>query len=189
MLASSSGVSSERAAFMQLVRAEIERVNKQLGKRGSVSMVFQKGSLLVRLQSPRHDPTLTLPPALCGRHPDPTLTLTPRGAAGQVERPAELEEVVGQKRLADRVTGILSRIEEELDHVDARIGAAMHVLDADNDGLARALHPNLPCPRSLRRAALGTLAARPLGPLGRRDLIEKAHVPANPKSYPTLARR
>ncbi|KAK9846594.1 hypothetical protein WJX81_007347 [Elliptochloris bilobata] len=98
VLASSSGVSSERAAFMQLVRAEIERLNQQLGKRGSVSMVFQKGSLLV-------------------------------------ERPAELEEVVGQKRLADRVTGILSRIEEELDHVDSRIGEAMHVLDADNDGL------------------------------------------------------
>lgn len=55
--------------------------------------------------------------------------------APQVERPAELEEVVGQKRLAERVTGILSRIEEELDHVDTRIGESMHVLDADNDGL------------------------------------------------------
>ena len=42
---------------------------------------------------------------------------------------------MGQKRLADRVTGILSRIEEELDHVDTRIGESMHVLDADNDGL------------------------------------------------------
>jgi len=49
--------------------------------------------------------------------------------------------VVGQKRLADRVTGILARIEEELDHVDSRIGAAMHVLDADNDGLARTSPP------------------------------------------------
>ena len=48
VLASSSGVSSERAAFMELVRAEIERLNRQLGKRGSVSMVFQKGSVLVR---------------------------------------------------------------------------------------------------------------------------------------------
>ena len=41
-------MSSERAAFMELVKAEIGRLNQQLGKRGSVSMVFQKGSLLVR---------------------------------------------------------------------------------------------------------------------------------------------
>lgn len=61
-----------------------------------------------------------------------------------MERPAELEEVVGQKRLADRVTGILARIEEELDHVDSRIGEAMHVLDADNDGLVRPLPAALP---------------------------------------------
>lgn len=61
--------------------------------------------------------------------------------AAQVERPAELEEVVGQKRLADRVTGILSRIEEELDHVDTRIGESMHVLDADNDGLVPPARP------------------------------------------------
>ncbi len=33
---------------MELVKAEIGRLNQQLGKRGSVSMVFQKGSLLVR---------------------------------------------------------------------------------------------------------------------------------------------
>ena len=48
VLASSSGVSSERAAFMELVREEINRLNRELGKRGSVSMVFQKGSVLVR---------------------------------------------------------------------------------------------------------------------------------------------
>ena len=53
---------------------------------------------------------------------------------------------MGQKRLADRVTGILSRIEEELDHVDTRIGEAMHVLDADNDGLVPPAHALLAGP-------------------------------------------
>jgi len=59
VLASSSGVSSERAAFMQLVRAEIERVNKQLGKRGSVSMVYHRGAWLVGGGAPPPPP----PPA------------------------------------------------------------------------------------------------------------------------------
>lgn len=53
----------------------------------------------------------------------------------QTDRPKELEELVGQQRLADKVTGILQRIERELDTVDSRIGEAMHVLDVDNDGL------------------------------------------------------
>lgn len=53
----------------------------------------------------------------------------------QTDRPKELEELVGQQRLADKVTGILQRIEWELDTVDSRIGEAMHVLDVDNDGL------------------------------------------------------
>ena len=56
-------------------------------------------------------------------------------ACVQTDRPKELEELVGQQRLADKVTGILQRIERELDTVDSRIGEAMHVLDVDNDGL------------------------------------------------------
>lgn len=39
------------------------------------------------------------------------------------------------KRLSDKVSGILQRIEEELDVVDAKIGESMHILDLDNDGL------------------------------------------------------
>lgn len=53
----------------------------------------------------------------------------------QVEKPAEVKEVIGQKRLADKVTGILERIEKELDTVDNKIGEAMHILDTDNDGM------------------------------------------------------
>ena len=55
----------------------------------------------------------------------------------QVEQPAEVKEVIGQKRLADKVTGILERIEKELDTVDSKIGEAMHILDTDNDGMVR----------------------------------------------------
>jgi hypothetical protein len=59
----------------------------------------------------------------------------PRGC--QVERPGELQEVVGAQRLSDNVSSILERLEGELDKVDSRIGESMHVLDLDNDGLVR----------------------------------------------------
>lgn len=68
----------------------------------------------------------------------------------QTQQPKELEEVVGRQRLADKVTGILHRIERDLDSVDSKIGEAMHVLDVDNDGLVRASFciwlPTLLCP-------------------------------------------
>ena len=57
----------------------------------------------------------------------------------QVERPGELQEVVGAKRLSDNVSSILERLEGELDKVDTRIGESMHVLDLDNDGLVRSV--------------------------------------------------
>ena len=52
-----------------------------------------------------------------------------------MERPEGLQEVVGQARLASKVTSILERIEAELDSVDSKIGERMHILDLDNDGL------------------------------------------------------
>lgn len=61
----------------------------------------------------------------------------------QVERPGELTEVVGAKRLSDNVSNILARLEGELDEVDSRIGESMHVLDLDNDGLVSTLSPHL----------------------------------------------
>lgn len=59
----------------------------------------------------------------------------------QIDRAAAVMEVAGQKRLEDKVTGILHRIEKELDEADTRIGDAMHVLDIDNDGLVMTLNP------------------------------------------------
>ena len=73
----------------------------------------------------------------------------------QVERPEQLKEIVPQKRLADKVSGILSRIEAELDAVDEKIGERMHILDLDNDGLVRhCLNFSLTC---------STFAANPTG--------------------------
>ena len=45
MLASSSGVSSERSAFMNLVRNEIDRLNDEIGARGSLTLMFQRGNI------------------------------------------------------------------------------------------------------------------------------------------------
>jgi hypothetical protein len=62
----------------------------------------------------------------------------------QVERPEALQEVLPQKQLADHVTDILHRIEQELDDADAKIGESMHMLDLDNDGLVRGAAKGLP---------------------------------------------
>ena len=63
----------------------------------------------------------------------------------QVEKPAEVQEIIGQKRLRDKVSGILERIEKELDSVESKIGESMHVLDTDNDGMVSAKLCNLHC--------------------------------------------
>ncbi len=41
----------------------------------------------------------------------------------------------GQKRLEERVTGILKRLKTELDDADQKIDSKLHVLDIDNDGV------------------------------------------------------
>ena len=46
-----------------------------------------------------------------------------------------LEEALGQQRLEERVTGILKRVEKELDEADQKIGDKLRVLDMDNDGV------------------------------------------------------
>lgn len=51
VLASSSGVTSERQAFMELVKNEIERLNTQLNSKGSLSMVFRAGGVSVSSQT------------------------------------------------------------------------------------------------------------------------------------------
>ena len=52
VLASGSGVSTEREAFMDLVKTEIERLNKEVSNRGSVSMVFHSGGVHVSAPVP-----------------------------------------------------------------------------------------------------------------------------------------
>lgn len=47
VLASSSGVSTERAAFMDLVGKEIQRLNEGLKARGATSLVFHSGNVKV----------------------------------------------------------------------------------------------------------------------------------------------
>lgn len=98
VLASSSGVTAERQAFMDLVKHEIERINSHTPNKGSLSMVFRAGGVTVN-------------------------------------KPEKLVEVIGQQRLADKVSSILDRIEMELDEADSNIGQSMHMLDLDGDGL------------------------------------------------------
>ena len=52
VLASSSGVTAERQAFMDLVKHEIDRINKQAAGKGSLSMVFKSGGITVGAHSP-----------------------------------------------------------------------------------------------------------------------------------------
>ena len=52
-----------------------------------------------------------------------------------------MEEVLGQRRLEDKVTSILKRVEKELDFVDEKIGSKFRLLDIDNDGVVR-IHCN-----------------------------------------------
>lgn len=81
---------------MDLVENEIERLQSQLGSKGT-QMVFTRGQLAVDRN--------------------------------------RLEEALGQIRLENKVTGILKRVERELDDVDAKIGSKLRLLDTDNDGV------------------------------------------------------
>ena len=52
VLASGSGVSTERETFMDLVKTEITRLNGEVANRGSMSMVFHSGGVHVSAQIP-----------------------------------------------------------------------------------------------------------------------------------------
>lgn len=54
-------------------------------------------------------------------------------------RAAVLEGLVGETRLADKVAGILTRVERELDAAEGKIGDKLRFLDLDNDGVVRCL--------------------------------------------------
>ncbi|KAL4859684.1 Mitochondrial proton/calcium exchanger protein [Chlorella vulgaris] len=53
----------------------------------------------------------------------------------EAKRQAQLEHLVGAKRLEDRVAGILQRVERELDDAETKIGDKLRVLDLDCDGV------------------------------------------------------
>ncbi|PRW58330.1 LETM1 and EF-hand domain-containing mitochondrial [Chlorella sorokiniana] len=53
----------------------------------------------------------------------------------EAKRQAQLEHLVGAKRLEDRVAGILARVERELDDAETKIGDKLKVLDTDRDGV------------------------------------------------------
>ena len=69
--------------------------------------------------------------------PRGTLLLLPPARPRQVDRAtaAAAGAAVAQNRLADKVAGILSRVERELDDADSKIGDSLRVLDMDNDGI------------------------------------------------------
>ena len=61
VLASGSGVSTERETFMDLVKTEITRLNSEVSNRGSMSMTFHHGGVHVSLISgPESDSNLIL---------------------------------------------------------------------------------------------------------------------------------
>ena len=132
VLASTSGVSAERADFMGLVRVEIDRLNDELAasRGGASKLVFSSGGARTLRSASARDP---------------------------------LKKALGAERLADRVPAILTRIERELDAVDARIGEKMHVLDTDDDGMIT---------EAELRAALGFLRDQ-LGDGELRSLLER----------------
>lgn len=82
-----------------------------------------------------------------------------------MERPGELQEAVGHERLSSNVSGILARLEGELDHVDSKIGESMHVLDLDNDGLVPSTPPFFPIAPALRPSSLSLHSCAPSAPV------------------------
>ncbi|KAI8468150.1 MAG: LETM1-domain-containing protein [Monoraphidium minutum] len=104
VLASGSGVATERAAFMQLVKREVHRLQDTLGPQVQAQMLFTGGGL--QAVRPEDEP-----------------------------EPESMPEMKAPLALEERVGGILTRIEKELDDAERAIGERLHVIDLDNDGL------------------------------------------------------
>ncbi|GAX86168.1 hypothetical protein CEUSTIGMA_g13581.t1 [Chlamydomonas eustigma] len=118
-LATGSGVAKERVTFMELLKNETDRLNEDLFKKPTGTLVFSNKGMEVS-KTPE------------GEEEEPL-----RGAGGtSVSRGAETEEDESMpKRLSDRVSRMLIDIEKELDKVELSIGSRMHVLDTNRDGI------------------------------------------------------
>lgn len=115
-LAASGGVAKERTLFMELVKTETERLNRDLAKSAKPAggtLVFSNRGM--ELGSSEQEGAGA------------------RGGAGEHED--EAAHAGAPKQLADRVSRMLSSIEKELDTVELSIGKSMHILDTDNDGI------------------------------------------------------
>ena len=52
-----------------------------------------------------------------------------------VRPPSESKDAQVTQQVADYVSNILIRIEEDIDNADTKIGEKLHLLDKDNDGM------------------------------------------------------
>ncbi|GLC36768.1 hypothetical protein PLESTB_000785100 [Pleodorina starrii] len=120
-LASSSAVARERQVFMDLVRNEMDRLQKTyVEKSGATSsMAFSSAGLQVAAGTDG---------GAAGAEP---------GAAGgaAAAHGAPAAGAGASKRLGARVTKLLHSIEQELDKVESSIGDRLKLLDTDRDGL------------------------------------------------------
>jgi len=151
VLASSSGVAREREQFMELVRRELDRLAESVP--GSPSLMFTGGALQsVRpedhVDEEEEDEEAEEAEEAAAAEAE-AAAATQGGAAadgadGKAAPPsppkgrrgaAERGELALSRALEERVSGILHRIELELDEADKAIGGSLHVIDADGDGL------------------------------------------------------
>ncbi|KAJ9528467.1 hypothetical protein QJQ45_020357 [Haematococcus lacustris] len=112
-LVTSSAVTKERRAFLDLMRNEMNRVSSVLAKTGKGSstgtMSFSARGLEVA-----KDPVVE---------------------PGQPHAPGQGHESEVPSQLGERVSRMLASIEQELDSVETKIGRRLHVLDTDQDGM------------------------------------------------------
>jgi LETM1 and EF-hand domain-containing protein 1 len=135
VLASSSGVARERQQFMELVRRELDRLAESVPE--SPSLIFTAGGL----QSVRpedHEDEEDEEEEVAAAEAEAAVEAADADAAPAKKKKAaaaDRGDLALSRALEERVSGILHRIEQELDEADRAIGGSMHVIDADGDGL------------------------------------------------------
>jgi LETM1 and EF-hand domain-containing protein 1, mitochondrial len=149
VLASSSGVARERQQFMELVRRELDRLAESVPE--SPSLIFTGAGLQsVRPEDQEEEEEEEEEEGAEAEAAAAAPASDGSGAAGadgtgadasptnkkiKSKRKADRGDLALSRALEERVSGILHRIEKELDEADRAIGGSMHVIDADGDGL------------------------------------------------------